>query len=83
MKRRKKIPSFKSVAAEENFWAVQDSTEYVDYRTVVTGFLPELEPSSRTLSVRLPVSIIEAIKVLANREDIPYQSMLKTPGSLG
>ncbi|MGA2622608.1 MAG: BrnA antitoxin family protein [Bacteroidota bacterium] len=78
MKKFKKIPTFKSLAAEEKFWATHDSTDYIDYSEVDIGFLPELKPSSRTISIRLPESLVEAIKLLANREDIPYQSMLKT-----
>jgi predicted DNA binding CopG/RHH family protein len=66
------------LAAEEKFWATHDSTDYIDYSEVDIGFLPELKPSSRTISIRLPESLVEAIKLLANREDIPYQSMLKT-----
>ena len=78
MKKLKKIPTFKSAADEEKFWATHDSTEYIDYSRVDIGFMPELKPSSRTISIRLPESLVEAIKLLANKEDIPYQSMLKT-----
>ncbi len=77
VKRLKKIPRFKSPEAEEKFWATHDSTDFIDYSRVDIGFMPELKPSSRTISIRLPEPLIEAIKVLANREDIPYQSMLK------
>ena len=78
MKKLKEIPRFRSLAEEEKFWATHDSTEYIDYSKVDIGFFPELKPSSRTISIRLPESLVEAIKLLANREDIPYQSMLKT-----
>lgn len=77
MKKLKEIPKFKSLAAEETFWATHDSTDYVDYSKVELGFFPELKPSSRTISLRLPESLVEAIKLLANKQDIPYQSMLK------
>jgi predicted DNA binding CopG/RHH family protein len=77
MKRLKKIPKFKSRISEEKFWASHDSTEYIDYSKVELGFFPELKPSSKTISIRLPESLIEAIKLLANKQDIPYQSMLK------
>ena len=73
----KKIPKFRSAAEEENFWASHDSTEYIDYSAVELGFFPELKPSSKTISIRLPQSLVEAIKLLANKHDIPYQSMLK------
>ncbi len=77
MKRLKEIPKFKSLAEEEKFWATHDSTDYIDYSNVELGFFPELKPSSRTISLRLPESLVEAIKLLANKQDIPYQSMLK------
>ncbi|MGA9362784.1 MAG: BrnA antitoxin family protein [Bacteroidota bacterium] len=77
MKKLKEIPKFRSLAEEERFWASHDSTEYLDYQKVELGFFPELKPSSRTISIRLPESLVEAIKLLANKQDIPYQSMLK------
>ena len=77
MKRLKKIPKFKSLSEEEKFWSTHDSTEYVDYRKVELGFFPELKPSSKTISIRLPDSLLEALKVLANKRDVPYQSMMK------
>lgn len=77
LKKLKKIPKFKSVTEEEEFWATHDSTEYLDFSKVELGFFPELKPSSKTISIRLPESLVEAIKLLANKQDIPYQSMLK------
>ena len=77
MKKLKKIPKFKSLAEEEAFWSTHDSTDYIDYSKVELGFFPELKPSSKTISIRLPESLVESIKLLANKQDIPYQSMLK------
>ena len=77
MKKLKKIPKFNSLTEEQNFWASHDSTDYIDYSKVELGFFPELKPSSKTISLRLPESLVEAIKLLANKQDIPYQSMLK------
>ena len=77
MKKLKKIPRFKSLAEEEKFWSTHDSTDYIDYSKADLGFFPELKPSSKTISIRLPESLVEAIKLLANKQDIPYQSMLK------
>ena len=77
MKKLKKIPRFKSRSEEQKFWATHDSTEYIDYSKVELGFFPELKLSSRTISIRLPESLVEAIKLLANKQDVPYQSMLK------
>ncbi len=77
MKKLKEIPRFRSRSAEEGFWATHDATDYLDFSKVDLGFFPELKPSSKTISIRLPESLIEAIKLLANKEDVPYQSMLK------
>ncbi|MDI6767943.1 MAG: BrnA antitoxin family protein [Bacteroidota bacterium] len=77
MKKLKEIPIFKSLKEEEEFWSTHDSTEYINYSKVELGFLPELKPSSKTISIRLPESLVDAIKILANKQDIPYQSMLK------
>lgn len=77
MKKLKEIPRFRSLAEEERFWATHDSTDYIDYSNIELGFFPELKPSSKTISIRLPESLVEAIKLLANKQDIPYQSMLK------
>jgi predicted DNA binding CopG/RHH family protein len=77
MKKLKEIPKFKSLLQERRFWATHDSTDYIDFSGVELGFFPELKPSSKTISLRLPESLVEGIKMLANRQDIPYQSMLK------
>jgi predicted DNA binding CopG/RHH family protein len=77
LKKLKKIPTFKTLAAEEKFWSKHDVTDYSDFSKVELGFFPELKPSSKTISIRLPESLVEAIKILANKQDIPYQSMLK------
>jgi predicted DNA binding CopG/RHH family protein len=77
LKRLKTIPTFESLAQEESFWSTHDATDYVDFSKVELGFFPELKPSSKTISIRLPESLVEAIKTLANKQDVPYQSMLK------
>jgi predicted DNA binding CopG/RHH family protein len=77
LKKLKEIPRFKSSAEEEKFWATHDSTMYVDFSKVELGFFPELKPSSRTISIRLHESLVVSIKILANKQDVPYQSMLK------
>ena len=73
----KKIPSFKSEKAEREFWAKHDSAEYVDWNRGRRMSLPSLQPSVRTISLRLPESMLEDLKVLANRDDVPYQSLIK------
>ena len=74
---KKKIPEFKSEDEERKFWATADSTDYVDWPSAKRKRLVHLKPSLRTISLRLPVSMIEDLKVLANRRDVPYQSLLK------
>ena len=73
----RKIPEFKNEAEEFEFWSREDSTEYVDWSKAKRIKFPNLKPTLRTISVRLPVSMIEDLKVLANRRDVPYQSLLK------
>jgi predicted DNA binding CopG/RHH family protein len=73
----KTIPKFKNEDDERNFWATGDSTEYVDWPSGKRRKLVQLKPSLKTISLRLPVSMIEDLKVLANRRDVPYQSLLK------
>jgi len=73
----KKIPKFRSEAEEVQFWATHDSTEHIDYSTAKRIVFPNLKPSTKTISIRLPESLIEHLKVLANKRDVPYQSLLK------
>ncbi len=77
MRKLKKLPKFKSEKEEFQFWSTHDSTAYIDYSKGKKMLLPNLKPSTRTISIRLPESLIEHLKVLANKRDIPYQSLLK------
>jgi predicted DNA binding CopG/RHH family protein len=74
---KKKLPEFKSEDGERKFWSTADSTEYIDWSLGKRAKLVRLKPSLRTISLRLPVSMIEDLKILANRRDVPYQSLLK------
>ena len=74
---RKVIPKFKSESQEQDFWAAHDSTEYVDWSQGKVAILPELKASTQTISLRLPESLLEALKMIANKKDVPYQSLLK------
>ena len=74
---KKQIPKFGSEEDERNFWAEHDSTEFIDWKPAQRLRLPNLKPSLRTISLRLPVSMIEDLKMLANKRDVPYQSLLK------
>ena len=77
MSKLKKIPKFKSEKEELEFWSTHDSAGYIDYSKAKSALFPGLKPSTRTISIRLPESLIEHLKVLANKRDIPYQSLLK------
>src|SRR5436305_13058268 len=77
MKRLKKIPKFKDEDAEREFWSKADSTEYIDWSKAQKLILPNFRPTLRTISLRLPESMIAELKLLANQRDVPYQSLLK------
>jgi len=75
--KRKNLPEFASEDEERQFWASADSTQYVDWESGKHARLVHLKPSLKTISLRLPLSMIEDLKMLANRRDVPYQSLLK------
>ena len=71
------VPRFESEAEERAFWEETDTTGYVDWSTAERVRLPNLKPSTATISLRLPEGMLEELKVLANQRDVPYQSLLK------
>jgi predicted DNA binding CopG/RHH family protein len=71
-------PQFRNEAEERQFWESQDSSLYVDWSTAERVRLPNLKPSTRSISLRLPVALLERIKIAANKRDVPYQSLIKT-----
>ena len=73
----KKIPKFKNEAEERRFWQQNDSSDYIDWSEAEEAVFSQLKPSTRTISIRLPESMIEELKLLANKRDVPYQSLLK------
>ena len=73
----KKIPKFKNEDEEREFWATHDSTEYINWKQAEKVTLPNLKPSVKKISLRLPESMLEELKLLANKKDVPYQSLLK------
>ena len=77
MSKLKSMPKFKTEDEEREFWSTHDSTEYIDYSKAKRTLFPNLKPTTRTISIRLPESLIEKLKVLANERDVPYQSLLK------
>lgn len=74
---RKKIPKFNSENDEREFWGRADSTEFIDWSKGKRATLPNLRPTLRTISIRLPESMIAQLKRLANKRDVPYQSLVK------
>jgi predicted DNA binding CopG/RHH family protein len=74
---KKKIPTFKTEKDEREFWAREDSAEYIDWSKAKRAVFPHLKPSLKTISLRLPASMIEELKILANKKDVPYQSLMK------
>lgn len=76
-KHSKKPPQFTSEAEERTFWESHDSSEYIDWNHAESVALPNLKPSTKSISLRLPVSLLERIKVEANKRDVPYQSLIK------
>ena len=77
MSKLKSIPAFKTEAEERKFWETHDSTEYLDWSKATRARLPNLKPSTTAISLRLPVSLLEQIKIAANKRDVPYQSLIK------
>ena len=75
--KKNKIPKFKSEDKEREFWAGHDSSEYIDWSKAKNVTLSNLKPSMRSISIRLPEIMIEELKMLANRKDVPYQSLMK------
>ena len=73
----KKTPKFRNEAEERRFWQTHDSTEYVDWSDAEAVVLPELKPSTKSISLRLPESMLEQLKLLAHKQDVPYQSLVK------
>jgi predicted DNA binding CopG/RHH family protein len=71
------MPKFKNEKEEAEFWSSHDSAEYVDFANAKRAAFPNLKPTTRTISIRLPESLIEHIKQLANKRDVPYQSLIK------
>ena len=76
-KKRKTVPAFASEAEERKFWEPHDSSDYLDWSKAERVRLPNLTPSTKSISPRLPVALLERIKIVANKKDVPYQSLIK------
>ncbi len=77
MNKLKKIPEFKNEDEEREFWAKSDSTEYINWKRAEKIAFPKLKPSTKTISLRLPEFMLNEIKMIANKRDVPYQSLIK------
>jgi predicted DNA binding CopG/RHH family protein len=74
---QKPLPEFKNEDEERQFWAEHDSADFLDWSQAQPAIFPNLKPSTRTISIRLPESLLNELKQLANEQDVPYQSMIK------
>jgi len=77
MKKKLVLPKFKNEDEERNFWSKNDSTEYLDWNESETVEFNRLKPSVHSISLRLPDSLLGKLKILANKKDVPYQTLLK------
>ena len=77
MKQRKSIPSFENEDQEREFWSEHDSTDYVDWSKAETAVFPRLKPTTKTISLRLPEYMLEELRTIAHKRDVPYQSLIK------
>lgn len=73
----KPVPHFENEDQEREFWAAHDSTEYVDWNQAQRVKFPNLKSSTKSVSIRFPESLLVDLKVLANKRDVPYQSLVK------
>lgn len=73
----KPIPKFKNEDEERDFWATHNTLDYFDWSKAQIGYFPNLKPSTRPISIRLPEDLLNTIKMLADKRDIPYQSLIK------
>lgn len=77
MKKLKKIPRFKTENDERDFWATHDATDYFDMSSLQRASFPNLKPSTQVISLRMPAGLLADVKTLANKQDVPYQSLIK------
>ena len=77
MDKLKKIPLFKNEEEEREFWSKNDSSEYIEWKKAERVIFPKLKPSTKTISLRLPEHILDEIKMIARKKDVPYQSLIK------
>jgi predicted DNA binding CopG/RHH family protein len=73
----KAVPKFASEAAERAYWESHDSSDHLDWNQAQTVSVPNLKPTTKTISLRLPQHLLDSIKTAANSRDVPYQSLIK------
>jgi predicted DNA binding CopG/RHH family protein len=71
------LPRFANAAAERRYWETHDSTDHIDWSKAKRARLPNLKPTTTAISLRLPVGLLDRIKIAANKRDVPYQSLIK------
>ena len=76
-KQLKTAPKFKTEEEERRFWELNDSSDYVDWKTAQQVVLPNLKPTTKTISLRLPQHLLDSLKAAAHSRDVPYQSLIK------
>ena len=76
-KKLKEIPTLQGETEEREFWAKEDSTDYVDWDSAESVLLPKLKPTTRTISLRISEAMLGKIRLAANKRDVPYQSLIK------
>ncbi|HEX4157269.1 MAG TPA: BrnA antitoxin family protein [Rhizomicrobium sp.] len=77
MAKTRAVPTFKNEAAERRYWETHDSAEHIDWNRATQARFPNLRPTTTAISLRLPVGLLEQIKIAANKRDVPYQSLIK------
>ncbi len=77
MRQQKKIPKFENEDQEREFWSEHDSTEFIDWSHAETAVFARLKPTTKTISLRLPEYMLEELRTIANKRDVPYQSLIK------
>ena len=77
MRAKTRVPHFESEADERKFWETHDSSGLIDWSTARRDRLPNLKPSTQSISLRLPIHVLDRIKTVANARDVPYQSLIK------
>ncbi|MCH8011801.1 MAG: BrnA antitoxin family protein [Candidatus Marinimicrobia bacterium] len=77
MNKLKNVPTFKTEEEEREFWSTHDSTEYIEWSKGQSAIFPKLKPTTKTISLRIPEYMLEELRTIANKRDVPYQSLMK------